>query len=349
MQIASSNRAFSQRYGQQRAVSRVFAAGGFTLVELLVVIGIIALLISILMPSLGIARQAAQRVSCSAKLHSMMLAAHNHAMEHKGFYPLAGVLPGIQPPDLYDTYGVKYSYLSYNFYGETRMIAPITIALSSEMTYGAGILAKSNNAIGAAETDDAGFIKNFICPGQAGSVSELNQTYRILANSPVLPELYLGVDKQTGNGTYYTEALSYIFNEAVVGWGSTIDSPSGRLRGNTAQIHQPSLTMFAADGFGASISDGRTDLPFATGAPILTVYNALTSSGASVSPTMTLADAWKQSTQVKLAGDTVCFDRRRHRGKINIAFCDGHVDSRNITNSTGTDCPDLKTVYLLAP
>ena len=62
---------------------------GFTLVELLVVIGIIALLVSILMPALGRARELAKRIQCASQLNGIGMAIAMYQNEYRDSNPRA--------------------------------------------------------------------------------------------------------------------------------------------------------------------------------------------------------------------------------------------------------------------
>lgn len=104
---------------RRRRTTKVSSAAGFTLVELLVVVSIIALLISILLPSLRKARESAKATQCASNLHHVGQAMAFYNAEYGGYYPPSY----IYPKDAAGNYDLRYQdttkpygYLHWSWY-----------------------------------------------------------------------------------------------------------------------------------------------------------------------------------------------------------------------------------------
>jgi prepilin-type N-terminal cleavage/methylation domain-containing protein/prepilin-type processing-associated H-X9-DG protein len=116
----------------------------FTLVELLVVIGIIALLVGILLPVLGNVRKQANATKCATALREIGNAMQLYALENKGFLPCAQVqMAGGQT---YNVDGVIYPNNGVGAYWFTFLAKYVTknkIGTSSTFAYEAADARKS--------------------------------------------------------------------------------------------------------------------------------------------------------------------------------------------------------------
>lgn len=110
------------RRAKQRSGYGARARLGFTLVELLVVISVIALLISILLPSLKKAKDQAKTVKCAANARQVGQAVSIYLAESNTFYPPSYVYPRNElggwsnRDDGQNATSVPYGYLHWSFF-----------------------------------------------------------------------------------------------------------------------------------------------------------------------------------------------------------------------------------------
>ena len=260
----------------------------FTLIELLTVIGIIAILIALLLPTLHRVRAAALSIACQSNLRQIHQASIAFSIEHHGYVQIAGRMNDILDvtPDLLDDPSER-RYLWYDDAG-LRRPAPMQAALSK---YLGNKNVRTDSADHLLADVDQGIVRRiFTCPAQLDP----------------LPGIMIA-------GAGWTAPLirsSYGYNEGLM--GLNYGTPR-RLAGNLARVGHASETVFLTD----AVPRGGDD-------PFIAWYPSNTGR-------CTLADC---HVHFNGAGLPDQFDPLRHPGfRMNVVFCDGHVDSLVINQS----------------
>ncbi len=285
----------------------------FTLVELLVVVGIIALLIGILLPSLAAARRQAANAKCLANLHAIYQAAMIHSVDHQGYFPIAGKVwnantspaLGATPSGVDDTDQKKYDYFAN---GSVTDLMPYPAALARQMGY----QVRSDSFLNLQTDLNSGLIsKVWVCP------SDINVTS--------------GTSIADGYGYLGPKYLtSYVFNEGAMGFNISgcdvsatgITDGHQRGRGKYSGIKYPADVMYMCDGLPRT-SDG------------LMAFSDYVA-------TNTLAEVMSGTD----GANPTCFDKVRHQGRVNVSFMDGHATYFVLNLQNPASSPDLGHIFL---
>jgi type II secretory pathway pseudopilin PulG len=267
----------------------------FSMVELLAVVGIIAVLIALLMPMLGRARAASQSLVCQSNLHQIIQAGLLFASEHHGYIQVAGQMsdvPTITPAGLDDPDETRYVYVDDL---GTRRPVPIQIALAPFL----GSKIRLDNAadmLADWQSSNCMARRVFTCPSQV--------------YVPTAAIIDGGNDGWAGPQI----ATSYAYNEAITGF---IENSDRRLRGQFAKANPSSEMILWTDAI------PRAPQSYAAW------YNH-------VPGRLSLADALDPAPAADgnpSAGDSNQFDCFRHRGRMDVVFLHGHVESLVINSS----------------
>jgi prepilin-type N-terminal cleavage/methylation domain-containing protein len=271
-----------------------YPRSGFSLVELLTVIGIIAILIGMLMPTLTRARESAKLVQCQANLRTIYTAAQIHANDHHGYLPASGWHWNpdggiLNPHGLRDDRATRYIY--YDDAGTKRPV-PITVALA--ISLGAKVRLDSRENL-EEDMQSEQLRKYFRCPSQEVELRGLTQKSSEPWEAP-------------------RDWSSYVFNEAILGLREKATTTEPTL-GMATRVKRSTEVMFAMDGRPRDqLNDNWLMVP-------------------DKGPQDTLWNFQQMVTAPNTGYGKQLLDFLRHRYRADVVFMDGHVESISMTHA----------------
>ena len=323
---------------------------GFTLVELLVVIAIIGVLISLLLPAVQAAREAARRIQCTNNLKQVALAAHNYESAY-GQLPSSGRLATDELSFTSGRERIKYAAANHQSGTQTSWAVEILPYVEQQNLFDAfdfdkTVFQQDNNP-------QAQFVSSYLCPSDqaegryfldpkltrrkqfakgnyAAYVSPFHIDLQLIFPGALIAtgQPLKNVEDGTANTIAFSEVRTLDVEQDERGvwalpWaGSSILSFDMHHLCSDDRLHCPQDRYYRAN----PKSEGLTQTPNASTGPVKdTLHLCAPGSGQQNQSDLENMPCTRWSGVVGVAGYYSASPRSLHVGGVNVAYLDGHT------------------------